>query len=74
MKENTQIKYLEIYSDSSKHIVDNIKESKNLKNDNYCLNQINNNNSIILLNKKRNYTKKFDTEIDEKNIKKNFDI
>ena len=70
MKENTQIKYLEIYSDSSKHIVDNIKVSKNLKNDNYCLNQINNNNnSIILLNKKRNNTKKFEIEINEKNEK-----
>ena len=47
MKENTQIKYLEIYSDSSKHIVNNMKESKILKTDNYCLNQINDNNSII---------------------------
>jgi hypothetical protein len=69
MKENTQIKYLEIYSDSSKHIVNNMKESKILKTDNYCLNQINDNNSIILLNKKRDKIKKFNTIEDEKSKK-----
>ena len=69
MKENTQIKYLEIYSDSSRKIIDNIKESKILKNDTYCLNQINYNNSIILLNKKRDNIKKFSTLISENSNK-----
>lgn len=70
MKEKSEIKSLEIYSDYSKKIIENLKESKKEKKIVFNTSQINNNSS--LLNKKRNSSPKFSTlKYKNKNISKN---
>ena len=57
MKDNPEIKNIEIYSDSTKKIIDNIKKVEN--NDNLSVVNDSNNNSMLFLNKKRNNSIKF---------------
>ena len=55
---NPQIKNVEVYNDSSKKIIDNIKQIKNSEKTNSDLNEIND-SSMLFLNKKRHNSIKF---------------